>query len=296
MRRAAPGRRLSSLLRCALLGRGRGRGAPARQLLHQPPEPRCGSRATASTSRYILDQAEIPTFQERGLCRAAVLARKRGEVRRAARAAPWTAGASRSSPGRPAALVPDGPGRPADDARGAAAARGRATTRAGSSCTTRPSPAASAGRRSSPRPGRAPAVRSRRPSGDPTGRPAPLPARTCSTSPLDRARRDASASTPGDGTLTAPKGQRGGARRRAAPGPTASPALFADAASGQGVLLLLLLAAFGWGALHALSPGHGKAMVAAYLVGTRGTRAPRGRARRDGHGHAHDRGVRARRS
>ena len=36
------------------------------------------------------------------------------------------------------------------------------------------------------------------------------------------------------------------------------------------MLLLLLLAAFGWGALHALSPGHGKAMVAAYLVGTRG--------------------------
>ena len=35
----------------------------------------------------------------------------------------------------------------------------------------------------------------------------------------------------------------------------------------------MLLAAFGWGALHALSPGHGKAMVAAYLVGTRG--APR---------------------
>jgi nickel/cobalt transporter (NicO) family protein len=27
----------------------------------------------------------------------------------------------------------------------------------------------------------------------------------------------------------------------------------------------------GWGAVHALSPGHGKAMVAAYLVGTRGT-------------------------
>jgi len=37
------------------------------------------------------------------------------------------------------------------------------------------------------------------------------------------------------------------------------------------VLLLLLLAAFGWGAVHALSPGHGKAMVAAYLVGARGT-------------------------
>ena len=47
--------------------------------------------------------------------------------------------------------------------------------------------------------------------------------------------------------------------------------VFSDAASGEGVLLLLLLAAFGWGALHALSPGHGKAMVAAYLIGTRGT-------------------------
>lgn len=38
-----------------------------------------------------------------------------------------------------------------------------------------------------------------------------------------------------------------------------------------GVVLLALLLAAGWGALHSLSPGHGKAMVAAYLVGTRGT-------------------------
>ena len=36
------------------------------------------------------------------------------------------------------------------------------------------------------------------------------------------------------------------------------------------VLVSLLIAAF-WGAAHALSPGHGKAMVAAYLVGSRGT-------------------------
>ena len=35
------------------------------------------------------------------------------------------------------------------------------------------------------------------------------------------------------------------------------------------ILLSLLLAMF-WGAAHALSPGHGKAIVAAYLVGTRG--------------------------
>jgi nickel/cobalt transporter (NicO) family protein len=72
---------------------------------------------------------------------------------------------------------------------------------------------------------------------------------------------------PGDGTLTAPRAEyttsqdtrEGGFER-----------LFERAAAGEGVLVLLLLAAFGWGALHALSPGHGKAMVAAYLVGTRG--------------------------
>jgi nickel/cobalt transporter (NicO) family protein len=38
-----------------------------------------------------------------------------------------------------------------------------------------------------------------------------------------------------------------------------------------GVLLLSLLVATFWGAAHALTPGHGKAMVAAYLVGTKGT-------------------------
>lgn len=36
-------------------------------------------------------------------------------------------------------------------------------------------------------------------------------------------------------------------------------------------LLLAFAAAVGWGALHALSPGHGKTVVGAYLVGARGT-------------------------
>ncbi len=36
-------------------------------------------------------------------------------------------------------------------------------------------------------------------------------------------------------------------------------------------LLFALVVSFAWGAMHALSPGHGKAMVAAYLVGARGT-------------------------
>lgn len=40
---------------------------------------------------------------------------------------------------------------------------------------------------------------------------------------------------------------------------------------GWGMLLAGLAAAFGLGAIHALSPGHGKTIVAAYLVGTRGT-------------------------
>lgn len=38
-----------------------------------------------------------------------------------------------------------------------------------------------------------------------------------------------------------------------------------------GVILLALLVAIGLGAVHALSPGHGKTVVAAYLVGSRGT-------------------------
>ena len=40
---------------------------------------------------------------------------------------------------------------------------------------------------------------------------------------------------------------------------------------GWGALLIGLAVAFGLGAIHALSPGHGKTIVAAYLVGSRGT-------------------------
>jgi ABC-type nickel/cobalt efflux system permease component RcnA len=69
---------------------------------------------------------------------------------------------------------------------------------------------------------------------------------------------------PGDGTVAAGAG-------RTASGGASSEDGFAGLLAGDGVLVLLLLAAFGWGALHALSPGHGKAMVAAYLVGTRGS-------------------------
>ena len=40
---------------------------------------------------------------------------------------------------------------------------------------------------------------------------------------------------------------------------------------GWGVLSIGMAVAFAMGAVHALSPGHGKTIVAAYLVGTRGT-------------------------
>ena len=40
---------------------------------------------------------------------------------------------------------------------------------------------------------------------------------------------------------------------------------------GISTILFGLLVAFGLGAMHALSPGHGKTIVAAYLVGSRGT-------------------------
>jgi ABC-type nickel/cobalt efflux system permease component RcnA len=40
---------------------------------------------------------------------------------------------------------------------------------------------------------------------------------------------------------------------------------------GWGMILVGMVVAFGLGAIHALSPGHGKTIVAAYLVGSRGT-------------------------
>ena len=48
-------------------------------------------------------------------------------------------------------------------------------------------------------------------------------------------------------------------------------ALIEEGDLSVGVLLASLLIAAFWGAAHALTPGHGKAMVAAYLVGTKGT-------------------------
>lgn len=58
---------------------------------------------------------------------------------------------------------------------------------------------------------------------------------------------------------------------RQAAGDVGLPRLLQATSGGVGVILLALVVAAGLGALHALEPGHGKTMVAAYLVGSRGT-------------------------
>jgi nickel/cobalt transporter (NicO) family protein len=216
--------------------------------------------------RYVLDQAEIPTVQEGKLTPAEVLARKRVEVERRL---------VLTVEGRRLALAPAGPPKltfPAG-AGGLETTRLELALRADVEDVRRVElhdgtfPGRIGWKAVVSAPGDGTAVRTQAPSGDPTNGLRAYPEDLLS-SPLDR--RDASFRVEaGDGTLIAPKGETGGvAETRAEEDGFAG--LFADAASGEGVLLLLLLAAFGWGALHALSPGHGKAMVAAYLVGTRG--------------------------
>ena len=119
------------------------------------------------------------------------------------------------------------------------------------------------------RPGQGTAVRASVPAADPTGGLRRYP-QDLLRSPADT-RSARLAVRPGTGTLNAPDGTRTIAGTDARAADTGFTTVFGDAAAGRGVLILLLLAAFGWGAVHALSPGHGKAMVAAYLVGTRGT-------------------------
>jgi ABC-type nickel/cobalt efflux system permease component RcnA len=111
-------------------------------------------------------------------------------------------------------------------------------------------------------PGDGTAVRTDAPATDPTDGLRRYPEDLLESPRDDRTARFAVA--PGDGTLDAGDAPATGGGGTAEDG-------FAGLLDGDGVLVLLLLAAFGWGAVHALSPGHGKAMVAAYLVGTRGS-------------------------
>jgi nickel/cobalt transporter (NicO) family protein len=88
------------------------------------------------------------------------------------------------------------------------------------------------------------------------------------TSPLDE--RSASFEvTAGSGQVSAPDGLAPAAELSTDRGAGGFADLLTRDAGGW-LVILLFAAAFGWGALHALSPGHGKAMVAAYLAGSRG--------------------------
>jgi nickel/cobalt exporter len=202
---------------------------------------------------YVLDQAEIPTFQERGTPPGTVLARKRAEI---------VHGLSAFADGRPIALTASG---------GTIAHRpgqgGLPTTRVELDLAGRAAPRSTVRVADRTFPGRVgwKAVLAAGQQ-DPTRELTVYPKAVLSSPSAVRAatfqvRADA---------LVVP---RGAAVRTTADrsGDGGFTKLFDDAAAGRGVLVLLLLAAFGWGALHALSPGHGKAMVAAYLVGTRGT-------------------------
>jgi nickel/cobalt exporter len=216
---------------------------------------------------YVLDQAEIPTTEERGRSRAEVSRRKQRELRR---------NLVLEVDGRKVPLRPLEPklSFPAGQA-GLATTRFEQPLRATVSDVER---VELRDRTFADRvgwkaivaaPGEGTAVRSTAPSGDPTNGLRRYPEDLLS-SPLDR--RSASFRVePGEGTLVAPRAEGGRTVATRDASGHGFAAVFEDAAAGQGVLVLLLLAAFGWGALHALSPGHGKAMVAAYLIGTRGT-------------------------
>jgi nickel/cobalt exporter len=217
--------------------------------------------------RYILDEAEIPTFQQRGTPDEALLARKQAEVDRRLVLTVDGRRVTLEPAGRAMIAHPEGQG-------------GLATTRVELPLVAR----VDAPRRVELRdgtfpgrvgwkaivvePGRGTAVRSSAPAMDPTNGLRRYPEGLLE-SPADL-RSASFGVSPGAGTVQAPDGTRTGEAGHRG-GDDGFTDVFSDAAAGQGVLLLLLLSAFAWGALHALSPGHGKAMVAAYLVGTRGT-------------------------
>jgi ABC-type nickel/cobalt efflux system permease component RcnA len=87
-------------------------------------------------------------------------------------------------------------------------------------------------------------------------------------SPLDVTRAKA---TVEPGTAPGAPPRLGGTLEDDARGAGGFEALVARGELSVGAVLISLLIAMFWGAAHALTPGHGKAMVAAYLVGTKGT-------------------------
>src|SRR5687768_4086728 len=186
---------------------------------------------------YVLDQAEVPTFQERGLSAGEVLARKRADVERGLRL---------EVDGSPATL------RPARTPRidFPAGQGGLKVTRVEIPLVARVGDPGRVVLRDDTFQGRAgwkaivaapgdgTAVRSTAPSGDPTNQLRSYPEGSLSA-PLDQ-RRATLAVRPGGGTLEAPESPGAGTTTTSR-GSEGLTGVFSDAASGQGVLLLLLL-------------------------------------------------------
>ncbi len=217
---------------------------------------------------YVLDEAEIPTVRNQRLGNEELLSSKREEI---------LAGLELTVDGRRVPLRASAPG----ELTFRAGQAGLETTRIELDLRAKVSDARSVELRDRTFEGRVglrsivsekgegTAVRTSTPVGDPTQGLTRYP-QDLLKSPLNRTEATFSVRE-GDGTLVAPRAEGGelSSVRDSSGGGFAS--VFENAAKGEGVLLFLLLAALGWGALHALSPGHGKAMVAAYIAGTRGT-------------------------
>jgi ABC-type nickel/cobalt efflux system permease component RcnA len=218
--------------------------------------------------RYILDIAEIPTFQARQQSRVQILQRARQEVARrlivtvdARRVALREAGTALLS-------FPRGQG-------GLNTTRIELPLRAAVTGThlVRLRDATYPDRLGYTalvaRPGKGTAVRSDVSSEDPTRGLRTYPPSTVQR-PLDQRTATLNVRA-GNATLVAPRFTGADTVTTQSGTGDGFAGVFEDAAAGRTALILLLLAALGWGALHALSPGHGKAMVAAYLVGAKGT-------------------------
>jgi nickel/cobalt exporter len=228
---------------------------------------------------YILDQAEIPTFQEiqrfdqdddgaiAGAERATLLERKLAEIAPDLRLTVDGRDVALGPPSAATIAFPSGQG-------------GLSLTRFEASFAIPVSPGAHQVRLQDDTysdrvgwkaiqvlPGEGTDVRSSVPASDPTRGLQAYPVELLESPPDQRAA--SFAVSEGSGRVSAPDGEEVGpvTTDRAQDG-------FAGALTSgndHGLLILLLLgSAFVWGALHALSPGHGKAMVAGYLAGSRG--------------------------
>jgi ABC-type nickel/cobalt efflux system permease component RcnA len=218
--------------------------------------------------RYILDIAEIPTFQARHESRAQVLEQARQEIARRLVVTVDGRRVALRSAGTALLSFPRGQGG-LDTTRIELPLRAPATGAGIVRLHDATYPDRLGYTALVARPGRGTAVRSTVSSEDPTRGLRSYPPAAIQR-PLEQ-RTAALKVRDGDATLVAPRFTGGDTVTTQNGAGDGFAGVFEDAAAGKTALLALLLAALGWGALHALSPGHGKAMVAAYLVGTKGT-------------------------